>query len=130
MDDKESKILSFQVTVEELAIIDARAAKAGANRSEYLRTRALSEPVAAPSDELRDLIRYGIYLETQIYNGMFSIAEGQGKVKRFLSNEELKGISQRVRRDTVQYAVGFDEHFKAVAAELDAARRTAKPVKE
>jgi Ribbon-helix-helix protein, copG family len=125
----EQKLITFKLPPAEAEALDHRAEQAGMNRRDYLRL-AIATLGQPRINELRDLLQYAIYLETQIYNGLFSIAEGEGKAKRFLSNAELKEINQRMRRDAIQYAVGFDEHFKAVMAELTAARKTAKPVEE
>jgi hypothetical protein len=51
MQDKKRKVVSFQVTTEQLEVIDAAALKARLSRSEYLRTRALAESTQAAESQ-------------------------------------------------------------------------------
>jgi hypothetical protein len=48
MEDKERRIVSFQVSGEELETIEIAAANQGVSRSEYLRTKVLSARSATP----------------------------------------------------------------------------------
>jgi hypothetical protein len=51
MQDKKRKVVSFQVTTEQLEAIDAAALKTGLSRSEYLRTRALADSTQAAESQ-------------------------------------------------------------------------------
>jgi hypothetical protein len=120
MDEKKRRMVSFEIDVDELESIEARAAKAGLSRSEYLRARAISEPAEPSSSNLEALIKQVIYMANQIYVGLFSIAEAQGQARRFLSSQELRKVYDQVRAAALNYAVEFPEHFEAVQAEIAA----------
>jgi len=122
MDDKERKMISFQVSAEELAAIEARAAKAGLSRSEYLRLRALSEPAASSIETLEALIKHAIYLTNQVHEGLYSIAEAEGKAQRFLSTEELEKVYYQAQANALVYVVEFPDKFAAMRAEVAAAQ--------
>lgn len=121
MDEKKRRMVSFEIDVEELEIIEARAAKLGLSRSEYLRARATSDPAATSSNGLEALIKYAIYTINQVYVGCFAIAQAEGKAGRFLSAEKLDQIHDQVRAEALDFAVEFPERFEAVQAEIAAA---------
>jgi len=124
MDEKKRRMVSFEIDVDELEIIEARAANAGLSRSEYLRARAMSDPAETSSNKLEALIKHSIYMANQIYVGLFSIAEAQGQARRFLSTEELRKVYDQVRAEALVYAVEFPESFEAVQAEIAAAAKS------
>jgi hypothetical protein len=124
MDDKPQQVISCKVSFEEAETIKSRAAALGISLSEYLRNRALSQPADVSNDRLEALVKHAIYLANQIYTGLFSIAEAQGKAGRFLSTEQLREVYDRVRADALRYAVEFPGHFEAVQAEIAAAANT------
>jgi hypothetical protein len=120
MDEKKSRMLSFEVSPDEFEFIEAATAKAGISRSEYLRARATSNSTAASNGNLEALIKHSIYMINQVYVGLFSIAEAEGKAGRFLSMEQLEAVFDQVRADALVYAVEFPDSFAAVQAELAA----------
>jgi hypothetical protein len=68
MEDKERRIVSFQVSGEELETIEIAAANQGVSRSEYLRTKVLSARSAstesnaeASLQRLEGLLRHLVY---------------------------------------------------------------------
>ncbi|MBV8452875.1 MAG: hypothetical protein JOZ29_11455 [Deltaproteobacteria bacterium] len=126
MDEKKSRMLSFEVSSEEFEFIEAATAKAGISRSEYLRARATSPPTTTSNGNLEALIKHSIYMINQVYVGLFSIAEAEGKTGRFLSMEQLETVYNQVRADALVYAVEFPDSFAAVQAEIAAASQKAK----
>ena len=127
MDEKKPRMLSFEVSPEEFEFIEAATAKAGISRSEYLRARATSNPTAASNgnldarpDKLESLIKHCIYTINQVYAGLFSIAEAQGKSGRFLTAQQLDEIDAQARKEALAYAVEFPQSFAAVQAEIAA----------
>jgi hypothetical protein len=121
MDEKERKMISFQVSADELEVIEARAAKRGSSRSEYLRARAITDPEDTDTGHLEALIKHAIYTINQTHTAHYSIAEAEGKAGRFLSTEELREVYARVRVEAIRYALEFPERFAAAQAEIAAA---------
>ena len=119
MDDKEQKVITFKLSVEKADALDTSAAEAGMNRTEYICARLFSPPPPA-KDRLEALIKHSIYMINQVYVGLFSIAEAQGKAGRFLSLEQLEAVFDQVRADALVYAVEFPDSFAAVQAEIAA----------
>jgi hypothetical protein len=144
MEAKESAVITFRVSQQELETIEAGAAQVGMNRADYVRSQVLAPDSnarvvqlkkqldsltdrlgrAAEQQRVEDLVKHAIYLANQIYTGIFSIAEAQGKAGRFLNTEQLREVYDRVRADALRYAVEFPEHFEVVQAEIAAAANT------
>ena len=123
MDDKERRMISFQVSGQELEMIEGRAAEAGLSRSEYIRARALSESAERSDNYLAELIKHGIYLANQAIVAVFSIAQAEGKHNRFLSYDELREVYKRVNAEAILYAVEFPEQFVQVQDLIEAERK-------
>jgi hypothetical protein len=119
MDDKEQKVITFKLSAEEAETLDAKASQAGMSRSDYLRMM-LFTPAKSATNDLEALIKHSIYMINQVYVGLFSIAEAQGKAGRFLSMEQLEAVFDQVRADALVYAVEFPDSFAAVQAEIAA----------
>jgi mobilization protein NikA len=123
VDDKERRMITFQVSGQELEMIEARAAEAGLSRSEYIRARALSEPAEHSYNYLADLIKHGIYLANQAIVAQYSIAQAEGKHNRFLSYDEIREVYKRVNVEAIQYALEFPEEFVQVQELIEAERK-------
>jgi mobilization protein NikA len=133
VDEKKPRMLSFEVSPEEFEFIEAATAKAGISRSEYLRARATSNPQAASNgnlaarlERLEALITHCIYMVNQVYVGLFSIAEAEGKGGRFLTAQQLDEVYEQTRKDALVYAVEFPESFAAVQTEIAALSKKGK----
>ena len=120
MDEKEQKVITFKLSVEEAEKLDAKADAAELSRSDYLR-KVLFTPSVPSNGKLEDLIKHAIYTINQVHTALYSIAEAEGKAGRFLSTEELRDIYKSVRVETIRYALEFPERFEAVQAEIAAA---------
>lgn len=62
MDDKDRRMISFQVSAEEAKAIEGAADNAGISRSEYLRQKVLSSASGTPDSETEALLRRLIYI--------------------------------------------------------------------
>jgi len=129
--EEKSVTISFRATPSEAAAIDTEAAKSGLSRADHARSKVLSNTKDETNigslehrlEQLENLIKHGIYITNQVYVGLFSIAEAEGKAGRFLSTEELGTVYDHVRADALIYAVKFPERFNAVQAEIEAMRK-------
>ena len=117
MDDKEQRVITFKLSLEETKALDAKANQAGMSRSDYLRM-VLSTPPPPTTAYLEGLIKHCIYLTNQTHSALYLIAEAEGKANRFLSTDELREVYDRSRPATVQYAVEFPERLVKFQAEV------------
>jgi hypothetical protein len=122
MEDKERRMISFQVSAEEAKALDARAKQAGLSRSDYLRDLIFNRSTSSTTD-LEELIKHAIYVTNQVHSAVFSIAESQGRAGRFLSTEELLEVINRVEADALRYAAEFPARFAARQMKWLAANR-------
>jgi hypothetical protein len=130
----ETSTIGFRVTDAEREQLEAEAKEAGKNLAEYARSKVLSNTNDDPSnghlearlEKLEALIKHSIYITNQVYTGLFSIAEAEGKAGRFLSLEQLQAVFKNVRAQALGYAAVFPEHFEAVQAEIAAAAKKEK----
>ena len=125
MDAANTQVMSIRLSSEELQKIDDAAAAAGMSRPDYARSKLLAPAIDLPSSRLEALIKHGIYMANQIYVALYSIAEAEGKARRFLSTEELREVYDQVRATTLDYAVEFPDSFEAVQKEIAAASAAA-----
>jgi hypothetical protein len=133
--ENDNKNIGFRANNEEIALIDEAAAKAGMNRADYLRFKTIpTADCAAPMetknsnlegrlDKLEALVKHSIYVVNQVYVGLFSIAEAEGKSGRFLTIQQLDEIDAQTRAEALAYAVEFPQSFPAVQAEIAAASK-------
>jgi hypothetical protein len=120
MDEKEQKVITFKLSVEEAEKLDAEANAAELSRSDYLR-KVLFTPSVPSNGKLEDLIKHAIYTINQVHTALYSVAEAEGKAARFLSTEELRDVYKRVRVEAIRYALEFPQRFDVVQAEIAAA---------
>jgi hypothetical protein len=117
MDEKEQKVITFKLSAEEAEALDAKVNQAGMSRSDYLRM-VLFAPLQPTTQRLENLIKHAIYQTNQVHTALYSIAEAQGKARRFLTTSELREVYDRVRAEAIRYAVEFPDSFAAVQAEI------------
>jgi hypothetical protein len=126
-DTKDTTIISFRVSPDELETLDTEAAKAGTSRTDHIRSKLFRTAAHAENqatlDEIRALIKHAIIQINQTHVGLYSIAEAEGEAKRFLSTQELRTVYDRARAEAISYAVEFPEKFTALQAEIAAARK-------
>ncbi len=120
MDEKEQKVITFKLSAEEAEALDAKANQAGMSRSDYLRM-VLFTPPEPTSNNLETLIKHALYRIDQVHNALYSIAEGEGKVGRFLSTDELQEIYDHIKDETVKHARELPNRLAAMQAKIAAA---------
>ena len=123
MDTANTQVMSIRLSPEELQKIDAAAAAAGMSRPDYARSKLLAPAIEMPTGNLETLIKHAIYTINQVHTAMYSIAEAEGKAGRLLSTEQLREVYDRVRADSIRYAVEFPEYFKVIQADIAAAAK-------
>ena len=121
MDDKESRMLSFQVSAEEAESISGAAREAGLSRSDYIRQQLLSpQRSQRPIETIVDTrdptillyqILYGI---DRLHNGMYMMAEEA----KTLSPQQLKEIFDETTRAGVDYLGTIDERIAKTRRQL------------
>lgn len=115
MDEKGQTVVTFKLPLDEVQLLDAKAAKEGMNRSDYLRMLILNPPLTR-IDDLEMLLRHIIFMVNQTHNAVYSIAEMEGKAKRFPTTDELAGIYNRIEAETVFYSLDLPQHLGIVRA--------------
>jgi hypothetical protein len=130
MDDKESRMLSFQVSAEEAESISSAAREAGLSRSDYIRQQLLSpqqkpRPIETTADTrdptiLLYQILYGI---DRVHNGMYIMAE----TAKTLSPQQLKEIFDLTTRGGIDFLSTIDERIAKTRKQLAERLATAPP---
>src|SRR5713101_4585113 len=126
MEDKERRMISFEVSADQLEVIEARATKAGLSRSEYLRARSVSDPVAVPNDSLETLLRQVLYVIARIHAAVYSIAETAGTV----STDRLYEIYDECAQEGMRYLEELPKAIAKVQAQITAQTTAAPPAAE
>ena len=114
MNDDNLVTLSFKVPSDAVAIIDSSAEKAGMNRSEYLRSRALSDTAIGEDENITALLRHIVYILARLHNGMYMIPERQGA----LSTNSLEEIYAETARHAGTYLRELDERISKLNKQL------------
>jgi len=125
MDDKEQKVITFKLSVEETEALDARATHAGMSRSDYLRM-VLFAPAEAPSADLEPILRHLIYIANRTHTAVYSIAETAGT----LSSDQLQEIHDACRLEGLRYVSDLPQCMAKVQAQITAQTNTAPPAAE
>ena len=131
MDEKESRLLSFQVSAEEADNIDKAAREAHLSRSEYLRqlllgsARMLKElaPNPAMTRDTTVLLHQILFVADRLYNTIFRIAESEG----VLSSTQLDAIEHRTARESIDFLSTIDERVARTRRQLAERLATAPP---
>ena len=134
MDEKESRLLSFQVSAEEADGIDKAAREARLSRSEYLRqlllasTRSPKETPANPA-MTRDttvLLHQILFVIDRLYNSIFRMAE----TAKVLSSAQLDAIESATARESIDFLSTIDERVARTRRQLAERRPAAPPAAE
>lgn len=124
MNDDNLVTLSFKVPPDAAAMIEARAIKAGINRSEYLRARALSADTAEAEADTTTLLRHIIYILARLHNGLYLIPDRQ----KILPTESLKEIYDETAKLACEYLRDLDQRIARVRDLVHSENVTAPPV--
>jgi hypothetical protein len=131
MDEKESRLLSFQVSAEEADNIDKAAREARMSRSEYLRQLLLAAPrsskdsvpsVAAPRDTTV-LLHQILFVVDRVYNTIFQMAEMAGA----FSEAQLSAIESKSHREGIDFLSTIDQRVARTRRQLAEHLATAPP---
>ena len=130
MEDKERRIVSFQVSADELQAIENAATKLGVSRSEYLRTKVLSTTSASeernPDDsprELERLLRHLVYITSRTHVAVYAIPETAGTI----STKQLREIYDDARTAGLEYMAELPERMAKAEAQLASLSRSDTP---
>ena len=124
--DDNQIMLSFRLPADAVATIEARAAKAGLSRSEYLRARVLSDPAETPNNHFEALLRYLIYITNRTHIAVYSIAENAGT----LTTDRLQTIYDDAVTAGLRYMTELPERMAKTQAQIAAQTNTAPPAAE
>jgi hypothetical protein len=106
VDEKQPQVISCKVSAEEAEAIKARAAALEISVSEYVRTRALSDPLTA-NRSVEESLRYIIYLIENLHLSTYLIAEKSA----FLQPQQLHEILKDATRQAALHAHQLDSNF-------------------
>jgi hypothetical protein len=123
VEDKERRMISFQVSADELEAIEGEAARQGISRSEYLRTKVMAQPGEGPQGITEALLRHLIYITSRTHIAIYSIAEEQGS----LSTERLQGIYDAALAEGLTYINELPQRIAKAEAQRAAQTNSAPP---
>jgi len=119
MDEKERRMLSFQVSGEEIELIDLAAKTAGLSRSEYVRQQVLgregSPRATADDHKTTVLLHQVLYILERLHTGSFLIAEAAGMVPPV----RLKAIAEKTAADGVEWLSTIDQRIAETRKRLN-----------
>jgi hypothetical protein len=130
MEDKERRIVSFQVSADEVEAIESAAANLGVSRSEYLRSRILS-PASADADNnteatlrhLEGLLRHLVYITSRTHVAVYAIPETAGT----MSTKQLREIYEGARIAGLEYMADLPERMAKAETNIASQGRTDTP---
>ncbi len=125
MEDKEKRIVSFQVSADELEAIEGAAAKKGISRSEYVRSKVLAA-AGEPQGNFEALLRYLIYITNRTHMAVYAIAENAGT----LTTDRLQTIYDDAVTEGLRCMAELPERMAKVQAQIAAQTNTAPPAAE
>ena len=130
MEDKERRIVSFQVSGEELETIEIAAANQGVSRSEYLRTKVLSASSASTESDaeglvrhLEGLLRHLIYITSRTHVAVYAIPETAG----IISTKQLREIYEGARTAGLEYMAELPERMAKTDTHIASQSRADTP---
>ncbi len=131
MEDRERRIVSFQVSADEVEAIESAAANLGVSRSEYLRGRVLS-PAGAEADNnnteallrhLEGLLRHLVYVTSRTHVAVYAIPQSAGT----MSTERLREIYEGARIAGLEHMADLPERMVKAETHIASQRRTDTP---
>jgi hypothetical protein len=130
MEDKERRIVSFQVSADEVEAIESAAANLGVSRSEYLRGRVLSRAGAEADNNteallrhLEGLLRHLVYITSRTHVAVYAIPE----TARTISTEQLREIYEGARIAGLEYMADLSERMAKAETHIASQSRTDTP---
>ncbi len=130
MEDKERRIVSFQVSADEVEAIESAAANLGVSRSEYLRTKVLSASSASTESNaeallqhLEGLLRHLVYITSRTHVAVYAIPETAGTI----STKQLREIYEDARITGLEYMADLPERMVKAETHIASQRRTDTP---
>jgi hypothetical protein len=130
MEDKERRIVSFQVSGDEVEAIERAAASQGVSRSEYLRSRVLSatnegtdKNIEAALRHLQTLLRHIVYITSRTHVAVYAIPEAAGR----LSTRRLREIYDDARSAGLEYMADLQERLAKAETHIASQSRTDTP---
>jgi hypothetical protein len=134
VDDKDRPMLSFQVSVEEMETINARARESGLSRSEYLRQQALNPPLQGntisannpPSKDTTILLQHVLYGLQCVHAAIYAMAETSGT----LTTAQADTIAQGSMKAGREFLAHMDERITAVRQQIKPAEAEAQSKNE
>jgi len=133
MDEKESRLLSFQVSAEEADGIDKAAREARLSRSEYLRQLLLASPRSpketpanpAITRDTTVLLHQILFVIDRLYNSVF-----RAETSKVLSSAQLDAIESVTARESIDFLSTIDERVARTRRQLAERRPAAPPAAE
>ena len=126
MEDKDKRIVSFQVSADELEAIEGAAAKQGISRSEYVRSKVLAPAGQGPQGNFEALLRYLIYITNRTHMAVYAIAENAGT----LTTDRLQTIYDDAVTEGLRCMAELPERMAKTQAQIAAQTNTAPPAAE
>ena len=130
MEDKERRIVSFQVSADEVEAIESAAANLGVSRSEYLRGRVLSRAGAEADNNteallrhLEGLLRHLVYITSRTHVAVYAIPETAGTI----STKQLREIYEGARIAGLEYMADLSERMAKAETHIASQSRTDTP---
>jgi len=130
MEDKERRIVSFQVSGKELETIEIAAANQGVSRSEYLRTKVLSASSASTESNaeallqhLEGILRHLIYITSRTHVAVYAIPETAGTI----STKQLREIYEGARIAGLEYMADLPERMAKAETHIASQSSTDTP---
>jgi hypothetical protein len=127
MEEKERRIVSFQVSGDELETIEIAAANQGVSRSEYLRTKVLSASSASTESNaeallqhLEGLLRHLVYITSRTHVAVYAIPETAGTI----STKQLREIYQDGRTAGLEYMADLPKRMAEAETHITNQGRT------
>ena len=130
MEDKERRIVSFQVSADDVEAIESAAANLGVSRSEYLRTKVFSASSASTESNaeallqhLEGILRHLIYITSRTHVAVYAIPETAGTI----STKQLREIYEGARITGLEYMADLPERMVKAETHIASQRRTDTP---
>ena len=136
MDERDTKILSFEVSAEEAQSVNTAAREAGLSRSEYLRQRlaspaeqSASAGASQPSKDTTVLLQHVLYGLHCVHAAIYAMAETTGALSPAQADRILQGSMQASH----DFLAHLDERITTVRQQVKFAEpelEMKKPVQE
>ena len=123
MEEKEQRVFTFKVSVQEAEAIDASAKAENMTRSDYLRSRLLATAALTQTDETVRLLRHLVYVASRTHVAVYAIPESAGT----LSTKRLREIYDDARTAGLEYMADLPERMAKAETQLASQSQTDTP---